>query len=219
MEHFEISVTSRESQGTRQARNLRKTGEIPAVVYSRGEKALPISISSREFVHVAQKALPSQVFKLKSDDSQLANLDALVKDIQIDGQSGKVLHVDFQRLHPGQAVSVKIPLLVEGEAPGVKNEGGVLTKFTRDILVSCLPDSIPSTITINVSNLGLGQRIQACDIELPKGATLLGNPSETVVNVIAGREARLAESGDGAGAEAAPADAAAAKEGAAGAKS
>lgn len=195
MEQFEIGASIRSSSGTKNARALRKQGSIPAVVYSKGQEAQSILIETREFVQAAEKALPSQTFKFKSEDSSLQGTEVLVKDVQLDGETNAVLHVDFHRLHKGESVDVRIPLDIEGEAPGVKNQGGVLAKLAREILISCQPDAIPATITINVSNLALGQRIQSGDIELPAGAKLAGSPDVTIVNVIAGREARLADSG------------------------
>jgi large subunit ribosomal protein L25 len=205
----DIEVQTRNGKGTSVSRRLRKEGFIPAVAYCLGNPSAPVLLSEKEFVKTASSSLPSRVFRFKSNSSDLDGKNAIVKDIQREPVKGAVLHVDFQILTEGKAITMAIPLRFVGDPVGVKNQGGVFAATARDIILSCAPDAIPEIIEINVTKLGLGERIRACDISVPAGATLAGNPLEALASVIAGRAARTAEAEEKAGA--APAAAPAAK--------
>lgn len=209
MEDFTIEVQPRDTFGSRVSRNLRRQGKLPVVVYSQGKAAHSGLVSNRSFVQLAESARPSQVFTLKSPDSDLDGKIALVKSIQQEGVSGAVLHVDFQMLHEGQPVGLKVPLVIKGEAPGVKLQGGVLAVNCRDLEVVCRPSSIPQEIIVDVSNLALADRVVAGDLELPEGVRLAGSPKETIANVIVARAAKVAATEGEAEDEAADADEAA----------
>ncbi|MBX7144747.1 MAG: 50S ribosomal protein L25 [Oligoflexia bacterium] len=215
---FTIPVEPRQGSGSREARRLRNTGFIPSNVYARGEKAFPCAVPSKEFCRAAEAARVSTVFTLKSSDKGLDGRWAIVKEIQKDHVAKKVLHVDFQAIHENEEITVRVPLNVTGEAPGVKLDGGILTVSAYEISLTCLPKLIPTSLDISVSELRLGQSIHADSIKLPAGVRLGGNPQETIVSVVAVRqvvEETPAATAEGAavpaeGAAAAPAEGAAA---------
>lgn len=202
---FALAIQVRDVRGKSEARRVRKAGMLPAVVYSRGDKAKSITLSQKDFVRLAEKAKTTQKFLLVSDEKSLDKKEVIVKDIQLSGQTGRVLHADFQLLDNETPVAVDVPVTVTGEAPGVKIQGGVLTTQCREITILSLPKDIPSQIVVSVSELKLGERIRTRDIELPDGVRLKSNPEETVANVISGRAAKLSESEEAAS-EAAPAE-------------
>lgn len=194
MTDFILEAQSRSTVGTSKSRALRKSGLVPSIVYSRGESGKKILVRDRDFVALATKARPTQVFTIKSEDKDLDGTQALVQDIQQEAKTGKVLHVDFLELHAGEEVIISVPLSVVGEADGVKNQGGILEIHLRELTITCLPKNIPQEIVVDVSHLSLGERIQAKDIELPEGVSLRGEGTETAVNVVVGRAAKLAAS-------------------------
>ncbi|MCI5064773.1 50S ribosomal protein L25 [bacterium] len=200
-EAFTLSLTSREKSGTTSARNFRKQGYIPAVAYELGKEAIPFLLNAREFYKQASRALTSQVFTLGEGVEALTGRKVLVKEIQRDGLKGNVLHVDFLLLEEKRPSLVTVPVVVTGEAPGVKNQGGVLTTACRQITLLAPPESIPEEIVVSVDALGLGDRIRTKDLELPEGVRLKSSPEETVANVIAGRAAKLGEGEAGSEAE------------------
>lgn len=193
MEQFTIEIETRTDFGSRVSRGLRREGKLPAVVYSHGKDAFPVVLSAKEFVHLAEKARPSQVFTFKSGNAEIDGQLALVKDVQLDPVKDTVLHVDFQLLQAGEEVKLRVPVLTRGEAPGVKIQGGILTLHARELELFCFPSKIPAEIVVDVSSLNLGDRIQASDLQLPEGVRLAGSPDETIANIISGRAARLAE--------------------------
>jgi large subunit ribosomal protein L25 len=214
MQTIEIEIEPRQGNGSREARRVRRGGHIPAVVYARGEEALSTRIPMKEFVTAASRSRSSQIFTLKSSIPSLNGKSALVKGIQRDHLSGNLLHVDFQSLHENEEIDVEIPLRFVGESAGVKADGGILSITTHTITVSCLPKLIPDEVSINISELKIGDSIHAKDIALPEGVRLHQNPDETVVSVVAVRqtvEAAPATAGaEGAAAAAPTADGAAA---------
>jgi large subunit ribosomal protein L25 len=200
-----IEVESRNETGSAVGRRLRREGKVPSVVYFAGKHSSSIAISERAFVRVASASLPSQVFTLKSSDQSLDGRIALVRDIQQDSVTGKVLHVDFQELEKGKAIEVHVPIHLVGEAVGVKAQGGFLNIPEREIHIQCAPENIPSYIEVDITNLELGHRITAGEVVLPANVELAEDEDRTIVNIVASRAARVAEE-----AAAAPADAAAA---------
>ncbi|MCB0330859.1 MAG: 50S ribosomal protein L25 [Bdellovibrionales bacterium] len=201
---FELVIQARGTTGTSKARSYRKQGLIPAVAYELGKDSVSFLLDKRNFVQQASRALSSQVFILGDGVPELKGRKALIKEVQRDGIKGDVLHVDFLLLEEKRPAVVIVPVVVKGEAPGVKQQGGVLTVQCREVTVFAPPESIPSEIEVNVSALNLGDRIRTKDIKLPEGVVLKSSSAETVANVIAGRAAKLGE-GEGEGGEAAAA--------------
>jgi len=191
---FTLQVQERSDTGSRACRGLRRRGEVPGVMYHRGEESVAVALGLKEFTTLAKQAKPSQVFTLKSESSKLDGRPVLVRDIARDSVKGQVLHVDLQAMREDEEVTLAIAVRLSGEAPGVKIDKGILSWMIHEISVACLPKSIPSEIVVDVTKLGLGQSIHARDIVLPEGVTLVDEPEETIVTVVAaGGEA--AESG------------------------
>jgi large subunit ribosomal protein L25 len=211
VENFQIEISSREQGSTSANNRLRKEGKIPAIVYHRGENSVPGAVSYKEFVRLAQMAKTSQVFTLKSEAPEFNGRSALVRDIQKDYLSGKVIHIDFQALKEDEEIRVTVGIKYLGDAVGVKTEGGMLSIHTHELTVSCLPKDIPLVIEVDISALKLNQHFHASDIELPNGVNLLpGKEEEPLISVVAMKEETVAAAaGDAAAAPATDAKAAA----------
>ncbi|MEN9845066.1 MAG: ribosomal protein [Pseudomonadota bacterium] len=207
MENFTIEVSERPNIGKSYANRCRREGFIPAVAYHKAEKPLAVQVPLKEFTLLAAKARRSQVFTFKSSVPSLNGKAAIVKEVQQDYLKGRVIHVDFQTLKDDEEITVDVPVKFVGEAPGVKNQGGILAVVTHEVSVSCLPKYIPSSVTVDISALALGQSIHADQLQLGDGVSLVDDASETIVSVVASRAEEEAKPA----AEAAPAAAAAAK--------
>ncbi len=208
MENFTIEVSERPTIGKASANRCRKEGFIPAVAYHKAEKPLAVQVPLKEFTALASKARRSQVFTFKSSVPSLNGKAAIVKEVQQDYLKGRVIHVDFQTLKDDEVITVDVPVKLVGEAPGVKNQGGVLAVVTHEVSVSCLPKYIPSAVTVDISSLGLGQSIHADQLQLGEGVTLADDASETIVSVVASRAEEESKSAGEGAAAAAPAAAA-----------
>ena len=221
MEEFSLEVSARPKIGGGSSARYRKQGLLPAVVYASGKSLASALLSERAFVRLAKRATTSQVFTFKSESPELNGKLAIVKDIQLDSLSGDPLHVDFLALEADKEVSVRVPLKIVGESPGVKNDGGVLSIAMHELVVECLPAKIPSVILVDISSLELGESLHAKDIQLPEGVEFGHSSTETIVSVVASRtalaletavaEAGAAGAGEGVAAEAGDAAAGAKK--------
>jgi len=185
MEGFSIELNTREETGSASARRIRSAGKIPAIVYHKHEASIMASVDYNSFLHLAEKAKPSQVFAMVSTDEKLNGKAALVKDIQKDYVSGKLLHVDFQALRDDEEITVEVSLNIVGEAPGVKLGGGVLTVLRHELLVTCLPKDIPLSIDVSIASLQINESIFTRDVILPEGVKFLGDGDEPVANISA----------------------------------
>ena len=192
MEDYTLELSERERKGTSASRQLRKEGWLPAVIYSAKGECLDAKMNYKEFVRLAQRSRSSRVFTFKSESSKFDGKNAVVKEIQKEPLKGSVLHVDFQSFDEGERIRMDVPLRVEGEATGVKNDGGVLATACNAITVLGNPKSVPEIISIDISHLGIGQAVSTGDLELPEGVELVSNPLETVASVVSGRQSRVA---------------------------
>ena len=159
-----LVATKRETRGKNEARRLRVSGHIPAVVYGGTEKE-PVAVSVD----------PKQLLQILYSDSgvntlidlELAGGDSsqvLVKDFQLDPVSTELLHVDFYRLAMDQAITVLVPVTLIGEAIGVKQQGGLLDFVNREIQIECMPTEIPETVKVDVEELNIGDGVRVRDV-------------------------------------------------------
>jgi large subunit ribosomal protein L25 len=184
MERLELEVEAREGRGKGPGRRLRAKGFVPAVVYGAGSEAIALAVSD----HALEKAVhggANRLFDLKGIAAVKGKL-VLVKELQRDPLSRRLVHCDFYTVDTTKKLEVQIPLHLTGKPVGI-DQGGVLEPLMREIQVSCLPLSIPSSLTLDVSALNIGDALHARDIALPEGVELVTDPSVTVVHVIAPR--------------------------------
>lgn len=201
MEGFIVEIARRSELGKGAANRYRREGLIPTVVYQKGIDSVPGLVPYFQFIHLAEKAKSSQIFFLKSEDSNIDGRSALVREIQRDYLSGKPIHVDFQALRDDEEIEVEVGLVFEGEPVGVKQEGGILTANLHHLLVSCLPKDLTSDIHVDVSGLHLNASIHAGEIVLPSGLRLMTHAEEPVVSVSAPRAEIVEAPAEGAAVE------------------
>jgi len=159
-----LVATKRETRGKNEARRLRVSGHIPAVVYGGPAKeSIPVSVDPKELLRILYS--DSGVNTLI--DLELAGGDSsqvLVKDFQLDPVSSELLHVDFYRLAMDKAITVMVPVTLTGEAIGVKQQGGLLDFVNREIKVECMPTEIPENVKVDVQELNIGDGVRVRDV-------------------------------------------------------
>ncbi len=200
-----LNAVKREDSGKNAMRRLRRSGMIPAVLYggsARGEGGQPQAESIAVDPKVLQRILHSGLgantlieLKLDNDHSRV-----MIREYQLDPVTHALLHADFFRVALDKRVVVTVPVVLKGEARGVKQQGGLLDFVHREIEVECLPADIPEKIEVDVSELMLNQSIRLRDVTESAKWTPKSEPDLLLVHVIAPR----------AEAEPAPAEAAAA---------
>lgn len=183
MSEVTIEVEQRTSSGKNANRKLRAAGRIPAVVYGGGRPSVSIELGERALRDLLRKTShEGRIFLLKLGSTGQSR-HALIRDIEVDPISRKVIHVDFQRVVMDQPIRVTVPVHLTGTPVGVKVEGGLLDFVTRELHVECLPDKIPSELVVDVSNLHTGQHIEASQLPLAEGVVLVEEGSRVVVSV------------------------------------
>jgi large subunit ribosomal protein L25 len=174
-----LVAQDRAAHGTRHARRLRKSGQVPGVVYGHKEATVAIAISGDELAKAIRRG--ARVIDLKQGDSVQR---ALIKMLQWDPLGHDILHVDFTRISKDEKLELPVRIELRGTAPGV-TAGGVLSQQLHEVTVECLADSIPSSIRVNIASLMIGDVIHIRDVTLPPGVAIKGDADAVVVQITA----------------------------------
>jgi large subunit ribosomal protein L25 len=179
-----LDVASRDPEGSRSARRLRRTGRIPGVLYGGGGDPVSFSVDAREL----RLALAGSgaVVDLSIDGAKATPV--VLKETQRDPVRGETTHVDLLRVRLDKPIHAVVPLELTGvdDTPGVK-EGGILEQLTRELNIEALPTEIPESIVHELGDLSIGDTLALEAIALPEGVTLLDDPATTVASVSAPR--------------------------------
>jgi large subunit ribosomal protein L25 len=208
-----LSAEPRSGAGKGEARKLRASGRVPAVLYGHGSDAKAIAVDARELSHILHTGAGGNVLVDLRFDGE--NHLAMPREIQRDAVRGSIFHVDFLEVRRDEKIAVDVPIRLVGESVGVK-AGGVIEHHLWDLHVECLPGEVPEGIEVDVTPLEVGSSVRVADITVPSGVTVLTNPDETILSVVV-PQARVTEEEEAAAAEAEAAEAEAAEEGAEGA--
>ena len=187
-ENVDLQAKEREGRGKNDARRLRASGFVPAVLYGEGNEAggstalaVPDKKVDYTLTHLGDNALYN--ISLGSGTST-----ARVVDVHRNPVSGRLIHIDFIPVNMTERIEITVPLTVEGEAPGVEQDGGVLQQVAYELQVESLPGEIPQEIVVNVSNLQMGDNLTLGDLTLPDGVSLISEAEEVAVTVVAPTE-------------------------------
>lgn len=183
MSETTIEVHQRDETGKSVNRRLRREGWIPAVVYGAGKDPVPIQVERTRFLELLRESgSENAVFQLELAGTGKKR-HTMVRQIDADPITRRVLHVDFQRVLMDETVRVSIPIEIVGVAEGVKTHGGVLDFVTREIAIECLPGDIPNSVEIEVTPLEIGDHLETGDLELPEGVALMDEADKVVVSI------------------------------------
>ncbi|MDR2738439.1 MAG: 50S ribosomal protein L25 [Treponema sp.] len=179
MSQVVFAAKNRTETGSGEARRIRRTGRIPAVVYGRSGKALSIDLDALEFVNNVKGISESTIVTINVDGQAH---QAFVKDTQRNITDGKILHVDFYEVEAGVSLRAKVSVHVYGNPIGVR-EGGILESPLHEIEVECLPKDLPERIDVDIAELKVNQSIHVRDLKLGEGVRLISNPDQVVALV------------------------------------
>jgi large subunit ribosomal protein L25 len=180
-----LKVKQRGNLGKSGARKTRREGMVPAVLYGEGDEVRPVAVDSKEFSTVIHTTAGENVIlDLTVEGSGEPECKAIIKEIQYHPVDRKVIHVDFQHISMTKEIVIRVPVEVRGEAVGVKTRGGILEIIHRDVEVECLPANIPDVITVDVSDLDVGDSLQVKHLSV-ENATIVTDPESTVVTIVA----------------------------------
>ncbi|WP_010279392.1 50S ribosomal protein L25/general stress protein Ctc [Paenibacillus senegalensis] len=198
-----IKVKDRPDLTKSQKKQMRAEGFVPASVYGKSIDNVSVSVNQKDIFQIL-KTNPNGVIQLTLPYENQSH-PVMIQHVQRDPISGELLHVDFHKIQMDEPVRSMVPIEIVGEAAGVK-EGGVLQVQAHELEVKCLPDRIPSSLQLDVTNLEIGGNLTVADISVQDGVEVLSDANEVVVTLLAPQKNEEAE--DGAGEAEAPAEAA-----------
>jgi large subunit ribosomal protein L25 len=176
-----IKADSRKDVGKKIARQLRKQGKVPAIIYGEHKESIPISIPLVDLKAILKSEKgENTVLKIHRDEIEV---DAMLKEVQYDYLSDQIIHADFLRIDLQKPVITRVPISIQGQPIGVKLEDGIFDFITREIQVKCLATKIPKELKIEVSGLHAGNSIKAEDLELEEGVKLISDPHRVICAV------------------------------------
>jgi large subunit ribosomal protein L25 len=184
MSEMSIEVQPRDKTGTNSNRRLRAAGQIPAVVYGAGKDSVSICVDRKRLVDLMRRSGGDNALFLLKMAGTGQERHAMIREMQLDPVTRKIVHLDFQRVMMDEKVRVQVAVELVGVAYGVKTEGGVLDFSHREVHVECLPGDIPKGLELDVTELHLGQHLTAGDLALPKGVELLDEADRMLVSVM-----------------------------------
>src|SRR5436853_2478668 len=189
----DITVTAevRATRGKNEARRLPVRGFIPAVLYGAYKDSVSVGLSPKALVQILNsKTGHNTIFNLAIQGGE--NTPVMVVDSQRDPLKGNLLHADLKRIDLSKRIRVSIPVVTEGEAAGIKLQGGLLEIVSREVEIECLPDEIPEHFVVDVSSLMIGQSVRAGSIALTGSMRLLSPPESVIAHVVAMRAEEVA---------------------------
>lgn len=189
----DITVTAevRSSRGKNEAHRTRAAGKIPAVVYGAYQDPVSIAVNPREITKIIRSNTGyNTIFTLAVEGGE--STPVMVVDQQVDPVRGSLLHADFKRVDLTKRIRVSVPVHTAGEPAGVKVQGGLLEVISRAVEIECLPDEIPESFVVNVSELMIGQSKRASDVGLTGSMKLVSDPQTVIAHIVALRAEEVA---------------------------
>ncbi len=199
MKSVSLNGIARVHLGKKFSKDLRKNGNIPCVIYSKGKEPVHICVKNNELRKVIYN--PSTfILEIKVEDK---NYNTIIRDAQFHPLNENILHVDFLELSENERVSLEIPVKITGNSIGVRN-GGQLNLVMRKLLIRSFPKNLPDTIDIDITQLKIGQSVRIIDLEnesyefiQPESAVIVS--VKTARNVVEEEEEEESQESEGTG--------------------
>ena len=184
---LKINAQPRNESGRTAVKKIKSAGFVPAVIYGAKDPARNLQLVEREVDRLLAHATGESVLVEVAiqDPAGAQTRTALIQEVQHHPVSGKVLHVDLHAVSMDELLTAEATVETTGEPAGVTTGGGVMELILRTLDIECLPGDLPEAITVDVSNLQIGESIHVRDLTLPKGVTVLNDADLTVVSVAA----------------------------------
>jgi large subunit ribosomal protein L25 len=183
MANIELKVERRQETGKNVARRARASGRVPAVVYGAKKETVPIYIEARQLTTAfRQGAGDNAIYLLKMAGTEQSR-HAMIREINRDPVSRELLHVDFLRVLMDVKVRVSVAVELTGTPKGVKQDGGILDFVSREVEIECLPNDIPSTLPVDVSEVGMSESFRVGQIPAREGIRILDDPDKVIAHV------------------------------------
>src|SRR5215510_15254998 len=172
-----LNVKRREKLGGGNNRRLRKTGQVPAILYGHGEASISLQLPAEAALGVIRHG--GKLVKLAGDVSE----GAFIKAVQWDVYGKSLVHIDFLRVSESELVKTTVTIELKGTAPGL-SEGGIIEFLVHEIEIECPAGSVPDKLIVSVNDLHLNGVIHSKEVPLPQGAKVLSDPEAVVVHCV-----------------------------------
>ena len=178
-QEFKLDIFKRDDISKSSLKQLRRDGNIPGIFYSYNSKeSIPFYMENKTLVEAKKSG--ARIFNIAVGSNKQT---VIFKSVQYHPVTDEVLHVDLYGVNMDQVVAVKVQLKLEGNAAGVLNEGGVLVQSLNEVEIECLPSDIPENITIDISELNLGDSLKVEEIELDEKLSLKSDNQQVIASV------------------------------------
>ena len=181
MQQAKLEVQLREASGKGAARATRRAGLVPAIVYGHKVAPAPVQLPERSLRNFMSSGGENVIIHMHLGEDEVETV--MLKDIQIDPVSRRIVHADFIRVSLEEVVAAHVPIILIGEPPGI-SEGGIQEFLLREFQIECQVGQMPENIEVDVSSLEIGDRIRVSDIQLPEEMTLLDDPATIIITVV-----------------------------------
>ncbi|MFN3134669.1 MAG: 50S ribosomal protein L25 [Candidatus Kryptonium sp.] len=165
--------------GKSNSNRLRMTGKVPGIYYAPGDEPLPIAVKETELKNLIYTT-EAHIVKLKLDNGK--EFQCILKEVEFDPVTDKPIHFDLYGLKAGAKITLEVPIVLVGKAPGVE-KGGIIEHLLHTVEVECSSDAIPEHIEVDISNLDIGDSIHVRDLNVP-GVKILENELSVVVAIV-----------------------------------
>ncbi|MCS7279435.1 MAG: 50S ribosomal protein L25/general stress protein Ctc [Thermodesulfobacteriaceae bacterium] len=193
MKQVSLTVTKRTKTGKEIAKKLRKNGLIPAIVYGSHTRPIPIVVRFNELEKILSRYKgETLIFNLEIINGESIKKQAILKDYQLHPVTDQIIHLDFFVIEEAEPIEIEVPLEFVGKPLGV-SKGGILEILKHEVTIECLPNQIPDKITVELSNLDIGDVLHVKDLKVPENIKVKDNPEETIVTIITEKEEREEE--------------------------
>ncbi len=180
-QQVELEIAPREVLG-KATKHLRKSGIIPGNIYGHKEPSVAIQLDAMAFDYLHRKHGTRNIIRLRLPDATTQTV--LIRRVQRDAVTGKILHVDFSRVSLSESIDAKIPLRFVGESNAVKNLNGILLHLVEALEVNCRASDMVEALEVDISPLtGFDSVLHAKDVKLPRNYKLVTDPEEPIVKV------------------------------------
>ena len=169
---FELNAEKRETKGTGASRRLRRSGKIPAVIYGGTKDVNMVMFEHAPVYHMLEnEAFHTSILTVNYEGS---SDQVILRDLQMHPFQQLIVHMDLQRVSATEKIHMSVPLHFIGEeiAPGVKQQGGIVSHLLNELDITCLPHQLPEFLTADVSNLHVGESVHISDLPLPEGVEI-----------------------------------------------
>ena len=183
-QQFKLNVTARAQTGRSASRRLRKANRVPAILYGKHTSPESLSVEGPEFIRFLKSVGGRSVLVELARTDKAEKALSFLQEVQRDPITDKYLHIDFQEVKANEKFEIRVAVRVSGESFGVKNQSGVLEMNTQQLRVRCFPKDLPEAITVDVTELKVGETIKISGLKPIEGVEFLDLKGQPIVSCV-----------------------------------